>query len=299
MEKVDLKENTLNKIYALPEQSGALFELKRDKTNLEEQIELKYLSKKQISPDSYIFRYQIPNEKLTFGCNLGHYVFFDAIVPTKSNPNGEALSRKYTPINWIEDKGFVDFVIKVYPITEKFTEGGKFTLYLNTMKEGESIKMRGPLGRLQYFGNGKCQFTDIKTLAKIEKTYKKIGFLAGGTGIAPIFQILQAADRNSDSCEFTLFFGNSTEKDILLREDLERFAKNKNFTFKLVFIINNQEEGWKGETGHFNYENISKHMYPPSEDTLIAYCGRKPLCLEVYERSLLQMGHSKDNLFKF
>lgn len=175
-------------------------------------------------------------------------------------------------------------------------------------------------------GNGLCRIlTDFKNMSYKEKRYKRIGMLGAGTGITPLFQLLQAADRNSDTCEFTLFFGNSTEKDILLRTELDKFEKNKNFKFKLVFIItrfdekksennniiikeeNTKEIGnenkdtykWKGELGHFNYENISKYMPEPSDDTLVVYCGRKALCLEIYEKSLLKMGHSKDNIFKF
>lgn len=131
------------------------------------------------------------------------------------------------------------------------------------------------------------------------KTFKKIGMLAAGTGIAPIFQILQAADRNKDVTEFVLFFGNSTSKDILLREELEKFVKNKNFNFSLSFIINEQEEGWNGEVGHFNKENIAKYMPKSNDDTLIVYCGRKALNVEIFEKSLIELGHSKENIFKF
>ena len=123
--------------------------------------------------------------------------------------------------------------------------------------------------------------------------------LGAGTGIAPLFQIIQAADRNKDDVEISLFFGNSTSKDVLLKDELEVFAKNKNFKFNLTLMINEKEEGWTGETGHFNLENIQKYMPAPSDDTLIVYCGRKPLCLEIYEQSLLKLGHSKENIFKF
>lgn len=167
------------------------------------------------------------------------------------------------------------------------------------MKLGSLIDTRGPLGKFTYLGNGLCQFFDVEKKIYIERKFKRIGMLGAGTGITPLYQLLQAANRNKDSIEFTLFYGNSTEKDILLKEELEEFAKANNFKFKLILMINENENNWKGEVGHFNFENISKYMYEPSDDTLILHCGRKALCNDVYEQNLLKLGHKKENIFRF
>jgi cytochrome-b5 reductase len=48
--------------------------------------------------------------------------------------------------------GYVDFVIKVYfPITHpKFPEGGKMSYYVDNLKLGETIELKGPKGNLEY-----------------------------------------------------------------------------------------------------------------------------------------------------
>jgi NAD(P)H-flavin reductase len=49
---------------------------------------------------------------------------------------------------------------------------------------------------------------------------KKIGGICGGTGITPVFSVLDHGLRYQDGVEFSLIFGNKTEKDILLFEEL-------------------------------------------------------------------------------
>ena len=51
---------------------------------------------------------------------------------------------------------------------------------------------------------------------------KKIGMVAGGTGITPMLQIIRAIQRDpTDTTEVWLIFANQTEEDILLRKELE------------------------------------------------------------------------------
>ena len=59
--------------------------------------------------------------------------------------------------------------------------------------------------------------------------------LAGGTGITPFYQILQAAHLNSDCSTFTMLFGNKTTKDILMKMELDEFVKTKKFNFDLNY----------------------------------------------------------------
>jgi cytochrome-b5 reductase len=58
-------------------------------------------------------------------------------------------------------------VLKIYP-------NGKMTNFVDGLKIGECINVRGPKGRFQYTKN----------------MYKNIGMLAGGTGICPMLQIV-------------------------------------------------------------------------------------------------------------
>lgn len=105
----------------------------------------------------------------------------------------EECTRKYTPISTIYENGKFDLLIKVYfkNVHPKFPLGGMMSQYLNDLKLEEFIKVRGPFGKLTYLGDGNFKIlTKYKPLTYKEKCYKKVGMLAGGTGITPFYQVL-------------------------------------------------------------------------------------------------------------
>lgn len=76
-----------------------------------------------------------------------------------------------------------------------------------------------------------CGQLTIKRPKKVLHEYarvKHIGMIAGGTGITPMLQIIRAVLRNKDDkTVMWLIFANQTEEDILLREELEAFPKDR------------------------------------------------------------------------
>jgi NAD(P)H-flavin reductase len=85
------------------------------------------------------------------------------------------------------------------------------------MKPGEAISVSGPVRRLSYLGYGQ-----IIRHAKSEEPVirKKIGGIAGGSGIAPIYPVMMHGLNYEDGVEFSLIFGNKTAKDVLLHDEL-------------------------------------------------------------------------------
>ena len=77
--------------------------------------------------------------------------------------------------------GRVDFVIKVYHPCDEFPNGGVMSVYLSKMNIGDKIKMEGPKGMLFYYGSGNFE------LRKKPITKKKVGLIAGGSGITPCY----------------------------------------------------------------------------------------------------------------
>lgn len=60
---------------------------------------------------------------------------------------------------------------------------------------------------------------------------KHLGMLCGGTGIAPMLQVIKEVLRNpEDKTEISLVFANETFEDILLKSTLDELAeKHANF----------------------------------------------------------------------
>ena len=55
------------------ESNSALIQLKKDPSNTSEVLEFKLINKKQISPDTFIYSYEIPNN-MNLGLNLGQHI---------------------------------------------------------------------------------------------------------------------------------------------------------------------------------------------------------------------------------
>ena len=63
----------------------------------------------------------------------------------------------------------------------------------------------------------------------------------------PLYQVLaHALAEKSNQTKFTLLFSNVTEKDILLREELDALRKRYPDTFDLVYLLDKPEKGWTG-----------------------------------------------------
>jgi len=87
--------------------------------------------------------------------------------------------------------------------------------YLNAKQVGDTILMEGPVGRLTYRGNGNFQIGDKEPMRKT-----KLGLIAGGSGITPLFSVMDALHRAKDMSVTTvkMVYSNKTEADILIRE---------------------------------------------------------------------------------
>jgi len=110
------------------------------------------------------------------GLSVGGHVFFHI-----TDADGEVISRKYTPVSEVNERGRVIFVIKLYLPCDEFPNGGVMSKHLNTMKVGDKIKMEGPMGLLNYLGDGNF----VLKRNPIKKT--KVGMIAGGSGITPCY----------------------------------------------------------------------------------------------------------------
>jgi ferredoxin-NADP reductase len=150
---------------------------------------------------------------MSLGLNIGgNHLYFHVEV------DGEEVMRKYTPISEVRNPGFADFLIKIYRPgeSEEFPKGGKVTPLLEAMQPGSTIWASGPIEKFSYFGYGQC----MRPKDDVPIIRKKIGGIAGGSGISPIYPVLMHGLRYEDGVEFSLIFGNKTVKDVLLKDEL-------------------------------------------------------------------------------
>ncbi|XP_069048860.1 NADH-cytochrome b5 reductase 3-like [Lepisosteus oculatus] len=257
---------------------------------------LRLIDKEIISHDTRKFRFALPSETHVLGLPIGQHIYLSAKI------DGNLVVRPYTPVSSDDDKGFVDLVVKIYykNVNPKFPEGGKMSQYLESLRIGDTIDFRGPSGLLVYQGKGTFAIRPDKKSDPVIKTAKNLGMIAGGTGITPMLQIIRAIMKDKeDKTVCYLLFANQTEKDILLRPELEEIQANYPSRFKLWFTLDRAPENWDYSTGFVNEDMIRNYLPPPGEDTLILMCGPPPMIQFACNPNLDKVGHDNSRRFTF
>jgi len=251
---------------------------------------LKLIDKEIISHDTRRFRFQLPTPDHILGLPIGQHIYLTATI------NGNLVIRPYTPVSSDDDHGYMDLVIKVYfkNVHPKFPEGGKMSQYLDNMSLGDHIDVRGPNGLLTYNGRGVFNIRPDKKSPPKQRTVTKLGMIAGGTGITPMLQLIRQVFKDpTDKTQLYLLFANQTEKDILLRPELDDIAASYPDRFHLWYTVDRAPEAWKYSEGFVNADMISAHLPPPGEGVLITLCGPPPMIQFACTPALDKLGYSQ------
>lgn len=273
------------------------------------------LEVQELSHDTKRFRISLGSKSTTLGLPVGKHIVIYSKNPKSCLASGkwngkddpdkgrEEVDRKYTPVTGNETPGYVDLVIKVYrpgkvkmPDGKEVTweDGGKAGLDLDGKKAGDFIEIGGPLGLNEYLGCGAFK------LPGRQMTAKKVGMMAGGTGLTPMLQVAQAAIRDpADSTTFSLIYANKTEDDILCRDLLDELQERSKGRFKVHYTLDFPPEGWKGKTGFITQDMIKECLPAPGDDTLVLMCGPPPMIEFACKKNLEALGYSKQSMVPF
>ena len=122
-------------------------------------------------------------------------------ITVSTKLDGKLVVKPYTPVTSEDDKGYMDLIIKVYP-------DGKMSSYIDTLAIGDTLAVRGPSGKIRYHGKGVFEVEKGRD-RKEKQVYKRIGMIAGGSGITPMLQIINdVIKRKDDTTEMSLLFSN-------------------------------------------------------------------------------------------
>lgn len=222
------------------------------------------------------FRFAFPDKEQELGLELGGHILFHADTPDPENGDEvSAIKRKYTPITSLNQKGYVDFVVKIYRagVHPKFPNGGRMSKYLDDLKVGDSLKMSGPVSKKVYKGN--CNWT----LSGEPYKMTHLGGVLGGSGITPFFQYIKAVVERKDPLKISIVYGNKTEKDILLKDELDELQRQYPENIKIHYILDKPEDpdNWDSDIGYITREMLEKHLPPPGPETLVIPIGPPPM----------------------
>ena len=85
---------------------------------------------------------------------------------------------------------------------------GPMSTHLHDMNVGQSLSIRGPIPKYKWEEN---KYTPPGLRGRVNKRHEAIGLIAGGTGIAPMYQLIKAIFKNpNDKTKVSLVYGNVT-----------------------------------------------------------------------------------------
>ncbi|XP_044474576.1 nitrate reductase [NAD(P)H]-like [Mangifera indica] len=251
-----------------------------------EKIPCKLVEKISLSHDVHLFRFALPSEDQVLGLPVGKHIIICATIDNKLS------MRAYTPTTSVDEVGHFDLVVKIYfkNVHPKFPDGGLMSQHLNSLPLGSVLDVKGPLGHIEYTGHG-----NFLVHGKA-KSAKKLAMLAGGTGITPIYQVAQAILKDTeDETEMYVVYANRTEDDILLKEQLDEWAK-KYDRFKVWYVIKESvREGWQYSLGFITEDIMREHLPEGSDDVLALACGPPPMIQFAVQPNLEKLNYDIKN----
>lgn len=235
------------------------------------------------------FALQSPDHVL--GLPVGKHILLSASI------NGKFCMRAYTPTSNDDDVGYLELVIKVYfkNAHSKFPMGGLFSQYLDSLKLGDTIDVKGPVGHITYLGKGHFLINNKP------KFVTKIAMLAGGTGITPMFQVIRAIVSNpEDKTEINLLYSNRNEEDIMLRKELDGW-QSQHANFKVCYTLTGAgvSDDWKFCKGRICEAMVKKHLPPGCAESLALLCGPPELIQVACMPNLLNHRYEKSICLEF
>ncbi|RAL38745.1 hypothetical protein DM860_013426 [Cuscuta australis] len=247
-----------------------------------EKILCKLVYKESISHDARLFRFALPRDDQVLGLPVGKHIFLCAIV------DGKLCMRAYTPISTPDQVGYFDLVVRIYfkEIHPRFPNGGQMSQHLESLQLGSCLHVKGPVGHIEYKGRGNF-------LAHGKSKFgTKLSMIAGGTGITPIYQVMQAILRDpGDKTEMHVVYANRTEADIVLRDELDAWAEKYPGRVKVWYVVQESREGWKYSIGYINDDILRGHIPGASATTLALACGPPPMIQFSVCPNLEKMGY--------
>jgi predicted ferric reductase len=159
--------------------------------------------------------------------------------------------------------------VKDITISLTAKELGDFTSTWGQIKPGTKVFLEGPFG----------SFTPIPE--------KNLFLVMGGIGITPAMSMLRTMRDTNDSREAILIYGNNKWEDVTFREELEEISQKINL--KVVHILSEPSDDWKGETGYVDQKLLEKHLPKKPDNFMYFICGPMPL-MDVTEISLRNLG---------
>ncbi|GAC1587713.1 MAG: 2Fe-2S iron-sulfur cluster binding domain-containing protein [Ktedonobacteraceae bacterium] len=188
-------------------------------------------------------------------------------------PGGDEY-RAYSMANTPRTKDRLEFIIKVFPggLFSGLLDGG-FTI-------GQELEVKGPYG----------------VFMLREKYESDIICIGGGSGMAPLWSLLNDMAERGINRKATYFYGARTRKDLFYLDRLQQLEEQlPGFRFIPALSMATAEDAWEGETGLIT-EVLERNLEADQSKTQAYLCGPPPM-IDATIPILVRKGISEDRIF--
>jgi cytochrome-b5 reductase len=237
--------------------------------SIESMMSYQLVEKSQDKHDTCHLRFALPDGRDLLGEDptLPTCIFVQYNGVHESSGEPAVLQKSYSPISHPQQKGTFDLLVKGYPLRP----GGGVGAYLCGLQVGESIQAAVKANKIVH--------SDAHVLGR----WKSVGLVAGGTGIAPLFQLAKIFLESKDSdeeCQIKLLSIHRTPDDILLRRECDELAAKYPHRFQVTYSltgdnVRDEEGAWVRDRG--SVELVKRVLPDPASkdgECMLFVCGK-------------------------
>jgi ring-1,2-phenylacetyl-CoA epoxidase subunit PaaE len=232
-------------------------------------IAIKEINKETEDTVSVLF--DIPDElKEEFKFIPGQFVAIDAEV------EGEKLRRDYS----ICSPAYSDEI----RIAIKAVSGGRFSNYANDkLKEGDVLKVAPPEGKFI-----------LNAAPGNKKNYLAV---VAGSGITPVFSMIQTVLETEKESKFILVYGNKSKEKTIFKDQLDELSVKYGDRFQIIYVFSKQlsEGALAGRIDEEKINDIVQNSYGGLNFDNVFLCGPEEM-IDSVKKGLAENNISKDKI---
>jgi len=158
---------------------------------------------------------------------------------------------------------------------------GRVTDWLDTMKVGDEVGVRGPMGRAY-------PIDDFHG--------REILIVGGGCGVGPLRSLLLALVEDLDSyARIIVRYGARTPDSIVFR-DAQMHGWNQGGALDVMLTVDEGNSGWDGHVGMITSIMTEDYLDCHADDGVAVMCG-PPVMMKYGTETLLERGYRPENIY--
>ncbi len=178
--------------------------------------------------------------------------------------------RTYSIANAPREDGMIELHIRN-------VEGGEFSDFVfHHLEQKTILRIEGPMGAFYLR----------------EESQRPMLLIAGGTGLAPIKAIVEAAQQSGDKREIILYWGVRSKRDLYFQDTIEQWAQQAHINY--IPVLSEPDRDWQGRTGFVHEAVLADITNIAAHDV---YAAGPPIMVSSARSSFLAAGLPEDQIF--